>query len=189
MIWYKSDELCHFGIRGMHWGVRRFQNEDGSLKPAGKKRLNLSDDQKKKIKKVLIATATIAAVAGAAYAGKKYFDSQKAKDVMSSKLGNLDSKAGKGKGVLSGFFAERKAIKSAKANRAAYELTKKRSREDWAKVMGMTNSKDIKRYAKGGKAANLLARESSLRDRAKIMGITDSKAINKYVKDNIKRIH
>lgn len=33
-----NDELYHHGIKGQHWGIRRFQNADGSLKPAGKKR-------------------------------------------------------------------------------------------------------------------------------------------------------
>ena len=37
-IIHRDDELRHFGIRGMHWGVRRFQNEDGTLTEAGKKR-------------------------------------------------------------------------------------------------------------------------------------------------------
>ena len=31
-----SDELRHYGIKGQRWGVRRFQEEDGSLTPAGK---------------------------------------------------------------------------------------------------------------------------------------------------------
>lgn len=31
-------ELYHHGIKGMRWGVRRYQNKDGSLTPAGKKR-------------------------------------------------------------------------------------------------------------------------------------------------------
>ena len=41
-----SDELRHHGIKGQRWGVRRFQEEDGSLTPAGKERY---DDNKKQI--------------------------------------------------------------------------------------------------------------------------------------------
>ena len=33
-------ELYHHGILGMHWGIRRYQNEDGSLTEAGKRRYN-----------------------------------------------------------------------------------------------------------------------------------------------------
>ena len=33
-----SNELYHWGIKGMRWGVRRYQNKDGTLTPAGKKR-------------------------------------------------------------------------------------------------------------------------------------------------------
>lgn len=32
------DELQHHGIKGQKWGVRRFQNADGSLTTAGKQR-------------------------------------------------------------------------------------------------------------------------------------------------------
>ena len=33
-----DNTLQHWGIKGMKWGVRRYQNKDGSLTPAGKKR-------------------------------------------------------------------------------------------------------------------------------------------------------
>lgn len=32
------NELCHYGIKGQHWGERRFQNENGTLTEAGKQR-------------------------------------------------------------------------------------------------------------------------------------------------------
>ena len=35
---YNNGELYHWGIKGMKWGVRRYQNTDGSLTDAGKKR-------------------------------------------------------------------------------------------------------------------------------------------------------
>lgn len=37
------EELYHHGIKGMKWGVRRFQKKTGSLTPAGKKRYSDND--------------------------------------------------------------------------------------------------------------------------------------------------
>ena len=47
------DTLMHHGIRGMKWGVRRYQNKDGSLTSAGRRRQrnNLFFIKKSKAKK------------------------------------------------------------------------------------------------------------------------------------------
>lgn len=35
--------LCHHGVKGQRWGIRRYQNADGSLTPAGRKRYENDD--------------------------------------------------------------------------------------------------------------------------------------------------
>lgn len=40
-----ESHLAHYGIIGQKWGVRRFQNSDGTLTEAGKARLEKKDDK------------------------------------------------------------------------------------------------------------------------------------------------
>lgn len=90
-----SDEIYHYGIKGMRWGIRRFQYKDGRLTSAGKKRygdetdgdvsvdkpdtkgIHLTDKQKKALKIGL----TVAGVALAAYGGYRLYNSDLAKPV------------------------------------------------------------------------------------------------------------
>lgn len=72
----RSDELYHHGIKGQKWGVRRYENEDGTLTEEGKKRyakaLKISSREKisgKQMTKNVIRRGLTGAAAGAAIAG------------------------------------------------------------------------------------------------------------------------
>lgn len=68
-----SDELYHYGIKGQKWGVRRYQNPDGTLTAAGRKRIS------KEYKKVSNRVSTKLSKSG----NKRYLDSyNKAADYM-----------------------------------------------------------------------------------------------------------
>ena len=45
---YKKDHIKHHGILGMKWGIRRYQNPDGSLTDEGRKRLGKFNAKKEK---------------------------------------------------------------------------------------------------------------------------------------------
>ena len=44
---YSGDHLEHFGIKGQKWGLRRFQNEDGTLTDEGMRRYGVAGDDGK----------------------------------------------------------------------------------------------------------------------------------------------
>ena len=97
---YLNGELYHHGIKGQRWGIRRFQNKDGSLTPEGRKRYDDDGDgtkanttkksnskkaqdeneveaeaaRKAKIKKAVKVGAAVAGTALAAYGAYKMYD-------------------------------------------------------------------------------------------------------------------
>ncbi len=54
-----GDDIYHHGIKGQKWGVRRYQNEDGSLTSAGKKRYSTFKPGDKKRYNIIDRTVTV----------------------------------------------------------------------------------------------------------------------------------
>lgn len=79
-----NNQLQHHGILGMKWGVRRYQNTDGSLTSAGKKRRSLGqsirDYKTNAVRKKNLEKARVARVE------KKKAAEQRAKDLEAGKI-------------------------------------------------------------------------------------------------------
>lgn len=103
-----DDSLEHFGIKGQKWGVRRFENADGTLTAEGKKRYNkyqtadgsMTEKGKKKYEKAL-KTAQ----------GEKISKQQMVKNAL--KRGAVGAVVGSSVAQLGNRIAERKAFNDA----------------------------------------------------------------------------
>lgn len=81
-----NNELYHHGIKGQKWGIRRFQNKDGTLTAKGRKHYDDSDESQNARPKSGISKETVmrgAAVAGAVALGAVLISNPSARNVLS----------------------------------------------------------------------------------------------------------
>lgn len=110
--------LLHHGIKGQRWGVRRFQNNDGTLTSAGKKRRSeerTPEEKKAHNKRIAVSVAataaTVAASAATAYYLKKHPEAIKA---VADKAKSVNLKDVSKSTIEKGKNAAKTALKEAK---------------------------------------------------------------------------
>ena len=89
-----SDFLAHYGVKGQKKGVRRYQNEDGSLTPEGRNHYGVGDQKDmKRLKKDAQKDAKEFAIAKAYYGDGAGIRRRKIKNLISDKMKDPDYKA------------------------------------------------------------------------------------------------
>lgn len=141
-----ADELYHHGIKGMKWGVRRFQRKDGSLTSAGKKRY-LDDPSVKSSKAKMESDRAKQRIANAEY-NKAY-----------NKASYIPTKS------------NRQALSKAYADKIKADSEYRRSKFDYG-----TNKEAARLRESGKEIKNKSKHRLKLEEQYKKMGLTDEQA-------------
>ena len=141
-----ADELYHHGIKGMKWGVRRFQRKDGSLTSAGKKRY-LDDPSVK--------------------SSKAKMESDRAKQ----RLANAEYNKAYNKASYIPTKSNRQALNKAYADKIKADSEYRRSKFDYG-----TNKEAARLRESGKEIKNKSKHRLKLEEQYKKMGLTDEQA-------------
>lgn len=141
-----ADELYHHGIKGMKWGVRRFQRKDGSLTSAGKKRY-LDDPS--------------------VTSSKAKMESDRAKQ----RLANAEYNKAYNKASYIPTKSNRQALNKAYARKIKADSEYRRSKFDYS-----TNKEAARLRESGKEIKNKSKHRLKLEEQYKKMGLTDEQA-------------
>lgn len=173
-----EDYLAHYGILGMKWGIRRFQNRDGSLTPEGRKRLGISEKNPRhtpsNARKKAKTAASNLEKARQAKAAKKEFEENKQRAL---EKGNA-TEVLKYKGSLTNQELQA-AFNRINLERQLSSIAASETKSTWDKVDSIVSKAGkLKTYAdKGIEIYNLLAKiNNSFADEGEQMKIIDGKS-------------
>lgn len=138
---FKNDELAHYGVLGQKWGIRRFQNKDGTLTNAGKKRYEKELEKVKADKKVLTNRKRTVAKIEKLNAMKKEVEDQK-KELSGKSTTKQSSKA------KNNSSTKRKSVKDMSNEEIQAVLDRIDLEKKYAEAMSSGNKKETSRGQK-----------------------------------------
>lgn len=170
-----DDELYHFGVKGMKWGVRRYQNEDGSLTSLGKKRDKMLSDRKTAKKH-----STTSNMVKAEYSRREFEDAK-----TRLKLENQKKKSKRQQDLEKKYIDQGFAKDSEPTNRAFYGFVNKHDKDRYEGLYGKTLGVNGPVYRKAMRAAGDInvASPESARKVLKNMFDTDKQSFDVFKKN------
>lgn len=134
---YENEELYHWGVKGMRWGVRRYQNRDGTLTAAGKKRYAKELEKLKSEEKMLKNKERTKAKLD------KLEEIRKSNEERKKNLGESESKKAK----------EKKPEPPKMEKKAVKDMTDDELRERKARLQMEKDYKDLLKQTRGEQAS------------------------------------